>query len=74
MATVTIDVDLPPGVTITTYQRHGEARLPGLEVIQDSMSISLRASPSPPTSGTITRALLLFPSFNPNQQTACGVG
>ena len=30
MATVTIDVDLPPGVTITTYQRHGDGH--GFEV------------------------------------------
>jgi transposase len=30
MATVTIDVDLPPGVTITAYHRHGEGH--GFEV------------------------------------------
>jgi transposase len=30
MATVTIDVDLPPGVTITGYQRHGDGH--GFEV------------------------------------------
>jgi transposase len=30
MATVTIDVDLPPGVTITAYQRHGDGH--GFEV------------------------------------------
>jgi transposase len=30
MASVTIDVDLPPGVTITTYQRHGDGH--GFEV------------------------------------------
>ena len=26
MATVTIDVDLPPGVTITAYHRHGDGQ------------------------------------------------
>src|SRR4051794_35437852 len=30
MATITIDVDLPDGVTITAYQRHGEGH--GFEV------------------------------------------
>lgn len=30
MATITIDVDLPPGVTITAYQRHGDGH--GFEV------------------------------------------
>jgi len=30
MATVTIDVDLPPGVTVTAYQRHGDGH--GFEV------------------------------------------
>jgi transposase len=30
MASITIDVDLPPGVTITAYQRHGEGH--GFEV------------------------------------------
>ena len=30
MATVTIDVDLPPGVTITAYERHGDGH--GFEV------------------------------------------
>ena len=30
MATVTIDIDLPPGVTVTSYQRHGDGH--GLEV------------------------------------------
>ena len=30
MATVTIDVDLPPGVTLTAYARHGDGH--GFEV------------------------------------------
>ena len=30
MASVTIDVDLPPDVTITAYQRHGDGH--GFEV------------------------------------------
>src|SRR5579871_5109151 len=30
MATVTIDVDLPPGVTLTAYHRHGDGH--GFEV------------------------------------------
>src|ERR1700736_6822035 len=30
MASVTIDVDLPPGVTITAYERHGDGH--GFEV------------------------------------------
>jgi hypothetical protein len=30
MASITIDVDLPPGVTITAYQRHGDGH--GFEV------------------------------------------
>jgi transposase len=30
MATITIDIDLPPGVTVTGYQRHGDGH--GLEV------------------------------------------
>jgi hypothetical protein len=35
MASITIDIDLPEGVTITTYQRLGEAH--GFEV-DDSVS------------------------------------
>ena len=33
MATVTIDVDLPPGVTLTAYHRHGDGH--GFEVEYD---------------------------------------
>ena len=41
MATVTIDVDLPPGVTITTYQRHDHASLVVVPQFQPKSADSL---------------------------------